>query len=892
MACLARAGAATNTTREVQFREPRSARYVLLETTNSTAPTKALLAASATRPQWTLARPAGGATNTVLLGSRVVLRVEPGMDISPLLTNLGLTLSRTVSSNLFILQAADSAAAIDAAEALAKEDGVLASYPVTRRAMRRFNAYTAAPNDPYFDEQWHLESRGGDGNLTGLDLNARAAWPVSRGTNIVVAVVDDGVQLDHPDLVTRLTADLNHNFFEDTSDAGPVSSDSSHATALAGLIAAEGDNQVGVSGVAPQAHLTSWAIWGTAWRFGQSETIASDEQLMEMYQYASNRVAVQNHSWGNGSSTQQGLDSLTDVGVGNAVTLGREGRGVVIVRAGGNGRDGIMNVNDDGYASDPRVIAVAAIRKDGRACSYSNPGASLLVGAPSGDVLDDGTTMDPDAPGVLTTDRTGGLGYNTNLNDRPDYYADFDGTSASTPQIAGTVALMLSANANLTSRDVQHILVHSSRFLGSADPDMHTNGAGFLVSHNAGYGVPDTGFAVSLAKGWSNLPASKRIAFTNSGTQAIPDDALRVVCAAVGISNALTSIRCLSSLGAHPDTLIAPLPLAYVGQANAELTQDLHGKGALIQRGTSTFSDKIARAARAGASFALIFNNVEKTNLVVMAGTAFAAIPAVFIGQTDGEMLRDFLAAHADTTAQLRLTPATYRFMVSDTLVCEHVGIRIKTTHPSRSDLRVTLLSPMGTRSVLQTWNDDTGTDLSDWTYWSTQHCYESSAGEWRLDVSDELKTMLTSFGSSRSYSATGSVTYAELIIDGVPIVDQDRDGLDDKWEVAHFGNLNYGPDDNPAGDGFSNARKQILGADPVRPMATFALDYSELKSGYGRLSWPARAGATYEVLSGTDPSLATRTLTNLTGRLPVAEFVVPRTNAYRFFRVSDVTPH
>ena len=874
---LADAAQESNSPRSMHFREPHATHYHLAESNMVSG------------QKWTLAWPADGSSHRVELGSRVVLQIVPGTDLRPWLTNLSLTLARTVSPDLLILQATDSLAAIHAAEALAQEEGVVASYPVMRRALRRHDTYAAAPNDTYFGDQWHLENRGSDCNLAGPDLNVRAAWPWARGAVILVAVADVGFQLGHPDLSARASGGPHYNFFTDTSDGAPYASDADHATCVAGLIAAEADNQRGVAGVAPQARLASWVIFGTSSLSG-SETTASDEQLMDMFQYASNRVAVQNHSWGSASTAQLALDALSNAGISNATTQGRGGKGVVMVRGGGNDRESLANVNDDGYANDPRVIAVAAVRKDGRACSYSSPGACLLVAAPSGDVLDtndDGEpdSEDPTAPGVWTTDRTGSAGYNTGSGDQADYYSGFNGTSASTPQVAGVAALVLSANSNLTYRDVQGILIHSARPYDLADPDLRTNGAGFRFSHNVGFGVPDAGFAVQLAKGWTNRPASKRVTVENTTSQAIPDDALRVVCAASGISNSLTSIRCLPSLGLHPDDPTAALPLVYVGQANTELTQDLRGKAALIQRGTSYFSDKIARASRAGAAFAIIFNNIGTTAIQAMGGTSYVPIPAVSIGQTDGTTLRDFIAAHPETTAKLQLTPAVCRFTVTDTLVCEHVGVRLKTTHTCRSDVRVTLVSPMGTRSVLQAINGDMSTGPSDWTYWSTQHFYESSAGEWRLEVSDERNTTVRTSPFTTG-PATGSVTYAQLILEGVPITDTDHDGLDDNWERQHFGNLTYGPKDDPDGDGFNNAREQMMGTDPASADVAFQLDFAELKSGYCRLSWPARESARYTVFSAADLSQPWSSLTNVAGRLPVSEFVVPTAGSNHLYRV------
>ncbi len=866
----------TNASRTLRFREPHATCYHLTAS-NLVAGRK-----------WTPARLDNTQASRVELGSRVVLQVAEGTDLQRLLSNHGLTVSRNIGSNTLILQAADSASAIAAAASLTTSNGVEVCCPVMRRAWRMHNSFAAAPNDTYFSQLWHLDNRGADGNLAGLDLNIRAAWPLSSGEGVTVAVADCGFQLDHPDLANRASSGPHYNFFTDTASGVPYSTTADHATAVAGLVAAERGNQRGVSGVAPKAQLASWVIFGTSTSTG-SETVASDEQLMDMYQYASDRVAVQNHSWGSATTAQASLDALSDAGITAAVTSGRGGKGVVMVRAGGNSRDESVNVNDDGYANDPRVIAVAAVRKDGRACSFSNPGACLLVAAPSGDVLDtdgDGEVdaYDPSAPNVYTTDRTGTLGYISGTDEAASY-TGFNGTSASSPQIAGIAALILSANTNLSCRDVQQILIQSARHYDLADPDLRTNGAGLRFSHNQGFGVPDAGFAVELARRWTNRPTPQRITAQSTAVQSIPDDSLRVVCAATGISNFLTSVRCLPSLGPHPDNGTLALPLVYVGQANEELTVNLTNKAALIQRGTSYFVDKIARAARAGAAFAVIFNNTGTSEIQAMGGTDYVPIPAVSIGCTNGEALRDFVAANAETTAQLQLTPATYRFTVGNTLLCEHVGVRLRTTHTSRADVRVTLVSPMGSRSVLQAINTDSSSGPADWTYWTTQHFYESSAGEWRVEVGDERNTTIR-VSPSRTVAATGSVTYMQLLVDGVALVDSDHDGLDDGWETRGLGSLSYGPEDDPDGDGFSNAREQILATNPATSDAAFKLDLGALKTGYWRLSWPAAEGAAYTVFSRPSLSLSWAALTNLAGRFPISEFVVKPSAAAGFYTV------
>jgi subtilisin-like proprotein convertase family protein len=633
-------------------------------------------------------------------------------------------------------------------------------------------------------------------------------------------------------------------------------------------------------GAAPGAQLASWVIFNT------NLMLVSDERLMDMYQFASNVVSVQNHSWGHQLQTQEAPTLLEQIGISNAVTFGRDGRGVVMVRAAGNFRTRGDNANDDGYLSDPRVIAVAAVRVDGRAASYSEPGACLLVAAPSGD---------RGFPYLFTTDLMGADGVNfiqfpPPNEDLSNYAFDslgFSGTSAAVPLVSGVVALALSANPHLTYRDVQQILILASRHFDLADPDLVANGAGFRVSHNVGFGVPDAGQAVRLAAGWSNRPPLTRLTLTATNAAAIPDDGLRLLITGDGVPANLASIRTLPGSGPHADAPTAMLPLVDVGLATNPISANLTNKAALIGRGTNEFADKINFAAQAGAAFAVIYNYATNTSgsgapggdqLVFMAGTDFTPIPAVFISHSNGAALKEWFQTNSGARAQIHFQTTNYLLTVTNTLRCERVAARVRTDHPLRGDLRITLVSPQGTRSVLQRYNSDTNAGPVDWTYESTHHFFESSAGTWTLAFGDEHQ------------NAIGSVQLAGLVIEGVALTDRDHDGLDDDWETAHLGNLDGGPQDDPDSDGYSNAREQLMGTDPLAVDAPLHLDLSPWNKRLARLSWPGPTNSNYEVWSGTNvTSLTLRT--NLPGRFPETEWFTPYTNApQEFFRVRSVT--
>src|ERR1043166_7909742 len=634
-----------------------------------------------------------------------------------------------------------------------------------------------------------------------------------------------------------------------------------------------------MSGVAPQAQLASWVI------FASNLAGISDDRLMQMYPYQSNVVTVENHSWGNPGVRQTHFTLLEDIGISNAIAFGRGGKGVVMVRSAGNDRTSGANANDDGYTSDPRVITTAAVRLDGRAATYSEPGACVMLAAPSGDAA-------ANFPLLFATDLVGTRGANVfsfpppnaDLNDYVFNNLGFTGTSASAPFVSGIAALLISANTNLTYRDVRQILIHSARHFDLADPDLATNGAGFVVSHNDGFGVPDAGAAVRLALNWSNRPPITSLVATATNVAVIPDDGLRLIATGESVTSNLQSIRTAVSMGPQPDAPTAVLPLVFIGLATNVPATNLIGKAALIQRGTNEFADKITKAAQAGAAFAIIFNNAGGNStcpggdsVCPMAGTDYVPIPAVFIGQTDGEALRNLLQQGSNVLAQLKLNATNYEFTITNTLICEHVGVRVQTDHPLRGDVRITLLSPQGTRSVLQRFNSDTNAGPIDWTYFSAHHFYESSVGTWRVEISDE------------SLNATGSVQLVELQILGVPIVDTDADGLDDNWELAQFGSLAMGPKDDPDFDGYNNAREQIMRTNP-NSAPPLAVDYSRWNAGFARLSWPSSRAWNYEVYFATNLNFAFTLATNLSGNFPETEWFTPRTNAQqRFYYVKRV---
>lgn len=861
------------------FRMPTPIRFI----PESTPEPAALRVSSSTLSAPIVAHPEGAPDERWEFTDRVVLSLAPDLEVESILDNSPLRLDRTLRPGLYVLQAPDATEAWHACAEWAGREGVLAAYPVVHPPWVAHDAYAAAPNDEFFrvargndPGQWFLENRDPEtGRELGADINIRPAWAVTRGEGITVGVADSGVQLDHLDLAERTVGAPHFNFAKGTNDGSPFLRNSlgAHGTSCAGLIAATGNNHWGMSGVAPASRIASWVIWERGTVAGQPPRTITDERLGDVFRYASNRVAVQNHSWGPSGPLQRGPSLLEDAGIEDAWNHGRGGLGTVMVRAAGNERGQGAQAGDDGFANDPRVLCVAAVRTNGQPASFSEPGACVLVAAPAGDVTEGG---------LFTTDLPGTSGANFVSFFPPfEYLSDFrwgalgfTGTSAAAPLVSGVAALVLAARPELTARDLQQVMLLSARHFDTSDPGLARNRAGLPFSHNLGFGIVDAGEAVRWATLWSNRPPAFQVSVDADGSIPIPDAGFRLELASSESGSLPLVVSGLPGTGVHPEVTTAALPLVDLGKGLENPSFRLDGKGVLIERGGSPSVEKLARAAAAGAAFAVVFNadagEIPEGScpggeqLCVLAGTDYSPIPAIFIRRSDGLAVRAAVETNPLRPARIHLEGAVRRFSVSRDLQCEHVGVRIRTDHTGRGDLRITLRSPGGTVSVLQRYNADTTAGPSDWTYWSTQHFFEPSAGTWELRVTDQA-----------GGEGIGQILGATLLVRGVPVEDTDRDGLDDAWEWSRLGGINWEPSDDTDADGISNLRELLAGSDPLRDESSVSPDIGFFSETLVRVSWPGRQASGYTLESGPAPG-EWRSVTAVPGRFPVTTEIVP----------------
>jgi len=374
------------------------------------------------------------------------------------------------------------------------------------------------PNDPLFVNEWHIRGRGQNGAKKASDAKIIPVWDqrdssgnLIRGTGVTIGIVDDGVQMDHPDLNPNVSTSYFYNWNSgSTSDPNPQYSSDNHGTAVAGVAAAAGFNGIGVTGVAPSAQIVPMRFIADDW---------TDADEAEMYAYGGGAVRIKNNSWGLGnystalttlgsgsdysSSSGWGAQSESPDGslTGSALATAAK-QGQIILFAAGNGQQQQENTNFRGRQNSIYTISVAAVNDQAKQCTYSTPGSSVVISAPSG--------RDSVRPqGTSTTDRTANEGYN--LTGVTDDYSDrsftenFNGTSSACPVASGVTALLLQANSSLNWRDVKEIYIRSATKNDSGDSDWARNGAGFWFNHKYGAGLINASDAVRLAKNWSNL---------------------------------------------------------------------------------------------------------------------------------------------------------------------------------------------------------------------------------------------------------------------------------------------------------------------------------------------------------------------------------------------------
>ncbi len=310
---------------------------------------------------------------------------------------------------------------------------------------RYFSAVLHSLDDEFWLQLWHLENVGqNEGGLPGADVHAVPAWAISNGAGIKIAILDSGVDTDHPDLLVTGGVDVVSN----DEDPNPEDSDGNpgHGTLVAGVAAAVGNNGIGVAGVAWGAEV--WAVR----LLGGNSTLQDTRDGFVLATDAG--VSVLNNSWGMMSEDCAPVPQfeMLDEAIDYARIEGRGGLGATVVFSAGN--QGCEYIEYPMLAREG-VIAVGSLTDQDRKFGYSSYGAYLDVMAPSGPVGGHAR------PGLYSTDIFGDAGFN-GAGENNEYSPWMGGTSGAAPVVSGVVALMYAANPRLTEADVRRVLCETA----------------------------------------------------------------------------------------------------------------------------------------------------------------------------------------------------------------------------------------------------------------------------------------------------------------------------------------------------------------------------------------------------------------------------------------------
>ncbi|HSH96077.1 MAG TPA: S8 family serine peptidase, partial [Roseimicrobium sp.] len=419
------------------------------------------------------------AINARYVTRQILIEVEPGTDVDALLKDLNARrIDHGVVKDPQVLIEVNTADEVfDLQTQIGKSPNAAGRVKFIEPQLARIRPHRAiTPNDTLFSQQWHLLNTGQNGGTAGIDVGLGNTWNTYRGAGLVIGIVDEGTQTAHPDLSAAILSAYGYDWYGNDTDPNPTINGEDHATSVAGVAAARGSNNVGVAGVAYEANIAAFRLTAGA---------TTDAQEADAMTKFNSVIHIKNNSWGpsdNGTTLEE-PGTLTQQAFADGCSSGRGGKGTIYVWAGGNGLGANDNSNYDGYANSIYTIAVCAISDQGGQASYSEPGANLVVGAPS---------SSSGRQGIVTTDRTGNTGYNKNgssgeLSDK-DYTQTFGGTSSASPAVSGSIALILQANPNLGWRDVQEVLMRSATKNSPSDSDWITNAAGIQFNHKFGAG--------------------------------------------------------------------------------------------------------------------------------------------------------------------------------------------------------------------------------------------------------------------------------------------------------------------------------------------------------------------------------------------------------------------
>lgn len=310
-------------------------------------------------------------------------------------------------------------------------------------------------SDPLADQQWALNT-----------VDACDAWTITKGKGVSVAVLDQGIDRNHKEFAENYSS-LSYDL---TTKSSPTQVYGEHGTHVAGIIGAN-HNGIQIAGLAPEVSLVSLSHPLT---IGSTERVA---QLASGFGYATTHgIDVINNSWGDqgGKFYQKMHSSLLEESIQNALTNGRNGRGMVVVFASGNHAG--QRTDYPGYMF-PNALIVGSISSNLKRSYFSTYDDKLDVMAPGGDIL---STLPGNSTGKMS------------------------GTSMAAPYATALAALVLSVNPSLTNSDVCRIIEQTAQKGGGYTYSSVSGRPNGTYNNEMGYGIINAPKAINMAKEGTN----------------------------------------------------------------------------------------------------------------------------------------------------------------------------------------------------------------------------------------------------------------------------------------------------------------------------------------------------------------------------------------------------
>ncbi len=505
------------------------------------------------------------------------------------------------------------------------------------------------PNDARFDELWGMHNTGQTGGVDDADIDAPEAWDISTGSrDVVVGVIDTGVDYNHPDLTANMWVNPgeiagdgidndNNGFIDDVhginaiTNSGDPMDDNGHGTHVSGTIGATGNDGVGVAGVNHNVSIIGCKFLDGNGDGSTSDALTCIDYFVDLKNNHNVDVSTLNNSWGGGGFSQALYDSITATSDAN----------ILFVAAAGNG--GYDNDASPSYPSSydhDSVLAVAGTNHTDAMYTSSQYGlTSVDIAAP--------------ARNVLSTVPGGG-------------YSSFTGTSMATPHVAGAAALVLSVNPELSAVELKELLMNS----GDANPatEGKTVSGKRLNIHNALLDAdPSPGFTLKVT------PNSNTIEVGETATYSFDVGSIADWDGEVSL------------------TLVSPL-------AGATLSTDTATPGTSFELTVPTTSE----TQWGEYNFTVTATSGE---LVKTASVSLMVNPE---GLNEFTYTNDEVISIPDNNAE----GITSVINVADDLTVFASDIYVNITHSWIGDLIVTLTSPTGTSAVLHNASGGSEQDL------------------------------------------------------------------------------------------------------------------------------------------------------------------------------------